>query len=274
MKEAVSKASVIACDLNACSEASLRLLSFAAEAACNSSPTVYIAVSNPLVWARSTLVDTYGTQAPASSSGQDVEDADGNTGQCVSDADVMDEALQTELVPQHRSAKSHREFTAAQFEQRLPTPGVESLYQAENAVLCQHAPDNLCTYVVCPGVLYGNGECITGFHDLFVKAWQADRTTALPVFGTGANMLPTVHVQDCASFVVHLARNQADCRYLFATDDSRNTQAALVKGISEWFASGEIFDSEPLSLFSQQVCRPIRHALQLPLWWSKGLALS
>lgn len=146
------------------------------------------------------------------------------------------------------------EFCAGQYAQRIPAPCVEAIYQAENAILFQHTPGVLRTHVVCPGVLYGNGESNTGFHDLFAKAWQADMTTALPVYGTGQNIIPTVHVEDCASFVMQLALSQPDLRYLMATDDSRMPQVDIVEGISRWFATGETFHSDPLSLFTQQVC--------------------
>lgn len=147
------------------------------------------------------------------------------------------------------------EFCAGQYEQRIPAPCVESIYQAENAVVFQHAPGVLRTHVVCPGVLYGNGESNSGFHDLFAKAWQADMTTALPVYGTGQNMVPTIHMEDCASFVMQVTLRQPDLRYLLATDDSRLLQVDIAEGISRWFATGETFHTDPVSLYTQQVCQ-------------------
>eukprot|EP00892_Ulva_mutabilis_P009907 jgi/Ulvmu1/7289/UM035_0077.1 len=249
LRRVVADASIVACDLNACCEASLRLLSLTTEAACHASPKVFIAVSNPMVWA---CTDDVVNRVDASASSDHVDD----------NADVVQSGSKTDVVGEMLPIGSHveddtqsvcvAEFSAAQYEKRVPAPGLESLYQSENAVLFQHSPDILRTYVVCPGVLYGNGECSTGFYDLFSKAWQADEMTALPVFGSGNNIIPTIHVDDCASFVVQLALSHPDIRYLFATDDSRDSQASVVKGISERFASGEIVDSDPVSLFTQQ----------------------
>lgn len=235
------------------------MLSLAAESACVKSPTVYIAVSNPLVWAR-TVPNTGICSEPRASASINSLGDHADTAQPQSYADIVDDAALvgcTDSIASQCEMSNMAELSANQFDRRLPAPCMESLYRAENAVLFQHSPEVLCTYVVCPGVLYGNGESSLGFHDLFAKAWQADATTALPVYGSGNNLIPTIHVDDCASFVLQLAQTQSDSRYLFATDDSQNSQATIVKAISAQFASGEIFDSDPLTLFTQQVSHSV-----------------
>jgi nucleoside-diphosphate-sugar epimerase len=57
--------------------------------------------------------------------------------------------------------------------------------------------DKLSTYVVASGLTYGCGEDI--FHFFFKAAWLGD-VPALPVFGNGQNIVPTIHIQDLARY--------------------------------------------------------------------------
>ena len=254
--KAIEEASVIACDLNASCRVSLRLLSIAAEGRSLTSPKAFIALSNPLVWSRTTIVErTKSADGPGETLGRgDVHQhpvpaaEDGKSFERVEQGLERHDGMESGYI-----MGTPVEVSADQYEQRVPAPGMEHLYQAENTVLFKHIPGSFHTHVVCPGVLYGNGESNTGFHDVFAKAWQSDLTTALPVYGSGQNLIPTIHVDDCASYVVHLALTQSDVRYLFATDDSCAPQSAIVQGISGWFATGDTFQSDPLSVYTQQV---------------------
>jgi len=54
---------------------------------------------------------------------------------------------------------------------------------------------HLRTYVICPGLMYGNGEDALFNH--FRKAWMHPEEE-LYVIGDGANVLPMIHVRDLA----------------------------------------------------------------------------
>lgn len=54
------------------------------------------------------------------------------------------------------------------------------------------------TYVVCAGIVYGNGE--ETLFPLFRKAWSS-QTAEIPIIGEGNNILPMVHSRDLATTV-------------------------------------------------------------------------
>ena len=59
------------------------------------------------------------------------------------------------------------------------------------------------TYILSSGVIYGHGDCL--LHFLFKQAWLGvNINQGLPVFGSGQNHVPTVHVKDLASIVLNL----------------------------------------------------------------------
>lgn len=96
----------------------------------------------------------------------------------------------------------------------------------------------------------------------FQSAWHGD-TPALPVFGDGANILPTIHVHDlarwspplctctCTNVVLHdwpLTPSVVVCvaelrpskpRYLLAVDESKNTLKEIVTAISRQLTTGK-----------------------------------
>lgn len=254
----VADASVIVCDLNTCCEASLLLLSLVAAHGKLEIPKTFIAISNPLVWARTTrqalssvkgLADDQrpGISAIEQDSSQDPDGV--QTPGC----GTVEPLFQSNTTNPVIASNPPPEVTGLDYQHRVPSPSVESVFRAENSVIFEHTPGMLHTYVICPGVLYGKGECNGGFHDLFATAWQADTTTALSVCGSGENIIPTIHVDDCASFALQVARNQPDLRYLCATDDACTTQASIVQEISRFFANGETFQSDRATLYMQKV---------------------
>ena len=58
--------------------------------------------------------------------------------------------------------------------------------------------ENVRTYVISAGILYGKGEAI--FNQHIKKAWLQD-PVRLPYVGDGNNLLPTIHVTDLARMV-------------------------------------------------------------------------
>ena len=61
--------------------------------------------------------------------------------------------------------------------------------------------------------MYGMGE--DTLHFLFKNAWLGEYNGMnLPVFGNGQNHIPTIHVNDVASILIHLVELQPKPRYV------------------------------------------------------------
>ena len=68
--------------------------------------------------------------------------------------------------------------------------------------------------MVCSGINYGNGENI--LHWLFKQAWQG--ASSLPIYGTGTNVIPLIHVRDLANIVLNVIDSKPKARYILAVD--------------------------------------------------------
>lgn len=81
--------------------------------------------------------------------------------------------------------------------------------------------------MLCAGVRYGNGE--RTFYEHFQKAWIQD-PAALPIVGSGSNLIPTIHVIDLARLVRRVVvENPKVHPYIFALDRSNKpTQKRIV----------------------------------------------
>jgi len=83
------------------------------------------------------------------------------------------------------------------FEMRMPSTRFAHLKHIENLVLqVSNFQPRIKPYVVCAGIMYGNGERILFEH--FRKMWAGEK---LPLLGEGTNTLPMVHVKDIARIV-------------------------------------------------------------------------
>ena len=68
--------------------------------------------------------------------------------------------------------------------------------------------------MVCSGINYGNGENM--LHWLFKQAWHG--AASLPVYGTGSNVIPLIHVRDLASIVLNVLDSKPKRKYILAVD--------------------------------------------------------
>ena len=71
--------------------------------------------------------------------------------------------------------------------------------------------ENVKTYVVAAGVLYGKGEAILNNH--FKKAWLQDPLRD--------NLVPTVHVTDLARMVKKIYESKPERQYIFGIDNTK-----------------------------------------------------
>lgn len=91
---------------------------------------------------------------------------------------------------------------------RRPSAAGRTAYQTEQLILQSSRPGRLCTYVVCPGLLYGSGEASHTFFAWAKTAWEMQPGRWPRTAGPGANILPTTHVRDLAAYVASLATFQ------------------------------------------------------------------
>ncbi|XP_029349881.1 adenylate kinase 7 [Echeneis naucrates] len=93
------------------------------------------------------------------------------------------------------------------------------------------------TYIVGSGLQYGMGEQI--FHFFFKTSWLGHEP-AIPVFGDGNNMVPTIHINDLASVIQKVIEHQPKPYYLLAVDCSKNTMQDIVKAVASVLGPGKI----------------------------------
>lgn len=92
------------------------------------------------------------------------------------------------------------------------------------------------TYVICAGLLYGNGE--EALENYMKAAWRQD-PLELEYLHEGLNLVPTIHVRDLAKFVIKIAELQPEKKYHFAFDETKDRSLKnLVLGISKTTGSG------------------------------------
>ena len=60
--------------------------------------------------------------------------------------------------------------------------------------------------------------------------------------GDGENVLPTIHVKDLASIVMHVVAHPPEDQYILGVDESNNTQKEIIEVSAHW--------SEPRKIFS------------------------
>eukprot|EP00899_Mesostigma_viride_P008282 jgi/Mesvir1/17455/Mv08729-RA.1 len=130
----------------------------------------------------------------------------------------------------------------------------------------------LLTYVVCAGHAYGRGESF--FRRMFMAALMAgeDPSRGVPRFGEGHNILPTIHLDDLASYVATLAaRPPEDLSYLVAVDDGFSTLTDICQAIAQSdIGAGHIHNVPPEEMLMAEEAHamlahvPFQHATPLP----------
>lgn len=131
-------------------------------------------------------------------------------------------------------------LTEDQFNRRVPHVKYLAWRDAEKLVASSQT-DRLKTFVVFPGLTYGSGEDL--LHPFFKQAWTLT-PEGLPVFGTGQQMIPTVHVADLLTFLSKLlsvSEELPDIRYLFAVDDGSCNWSQIVNAINASLGNGKVF---------------------------------
>ncbi|XP_025775183.1 adenylate kinase 7 [Puma concolor] len=120
-------------------------------------------------------------------------------------------------------------FTEEDYRRRKQHPNFLDHINAEKMVLkFGKNVKKFATYVVAAGLQYGVEGGI--LHYFFKMAWLGE-VPALPVFGDGTNVIPTIHVLDLAGVIQNIIDHVPKLHYLVAVDESIHTLEDLVKQV-------------------------------------------
>lgn len=159
-------------------------------------------------------------------------------------------------------------YTEADFEKRVPPKEFERIKEIEDIVL-KFKKENLKTYVVAGGVLYGNGETDSVFNSRFKSAWL-QKPSRLTYIGEGLNKVPSIHVRDLVSIVRKLWETKPEQQYVFGIDNaSDRTQKCLIESISKGIGTGKVKSIEEhedkVSKTDYSLNQPVREHTTLTL---------
>lgn len=99
----------------------------------------------------------------------------------------------------------------------------------------------------------GDGESAEGLHSLFRTAWEAQPGTPVPLFGSGQNIIPTIHVADLAAYVAAVCIEPPAQQYLLAVDDAQLTQRDVVAAVAQQMGGTPVKELGLEELYFQQV---------------------
>ncbi|KAI1237619.1 hypothetical protein IHE44_0013701, partial [Lamprotornis superbus] len=129
-------------------------------------------------------------------------------------------------------------FNDEDFRKRKSHPSFMDYINAERNIarLGKTNKKKFSTYIVASGHQYGAEEGL--FHYFFKMCWLGE-TPAIPVFGDGNNIIPTIHIRDLAVVLQNVAEHRPDFQYVLAVDTSMHTLEELVKCISKNIGPGK-----------------------------------
>ncbi|XP_037606367.1 adenylate kinase 7a isoform X2 [Sebastes umbrosus] len=130
-------------------------------------------------------------------------------------------------------------LTEEEFIRRRPHPNFRNHNSLEKLVLKlgKGKKSKLTGYVVACGLQYGKGENL--FHYFFKVSWLT-QFPKVPLFGSGTNYIPMIHVYDLGRVIQNVIELKPKTKYILAVDDSRNTLEEIVKAISDTLGPGKI----------------------------------
>jgi len=148
-------------------------------------------------------------------------------------------------------------FEDSDYKLRKAYPKYEGWKTIENQLL-KIQNEKLKCYVVCAGLLYGNGEHLLFEH--LRNAWLGQPLSYLP---PGDNLVPTIHVQDLAKIVKFTLENHPPTPYILAIDSTPDKkQKSLVEAISSEMGSGTVQELN----FQEAAFKDWAEFLSLNLW--------
>lgn len=120
--------------------------------------------------------------------------------------------------------------------------------------------ENLNVYIICAGVLYGQGEMVFG--PLFMSAWL-EHPPALCCSSPGSNQVPTIHVTDLCRTIKFVVESKPETHYIIAVDNTADrSQRSLIQGIASGIGTGQVDLLNKEELEAEEWLQP----LNIDLW--------
>ncbi len=160
-------------------------------------------------------------------------------------------------------------FKESQYYLRVPDPQYVEYKFLETLALsigkaapkAQNEDKKLAVYVLCSGLLYGNGE--ETFYEYFKQAWLQN-PAKLPYIGKGLNRVPTIHVLDLARLIKRVIRLQPKTNYIMAIDRTkRPTQKKIVTAVSKAIGTGLIEAKQIKVLMEKKWMQPLQISIKM-----------
>ncbi|NXP41158.1 KAD7 kinase, partial [Leiothrix lutea] len=108
-----------------------------------------------------------------------------------------------------------------------------------------------------------NGSLFFSLYSLYFQISWLGETPAIPVFGEGDNIVPTIHIRDLATVLQNVADHRPEFQYILAVDTSMHTLEELVKCISKNVGPGKIEKvSEAYAFLNRELTQK-----QLDMWF-------
>ncbi|ORY48290.1 P-loop containing nucleoside triphosphate hydrolase protein [Rhizoclosmatium globosum] len=123
-----------------------------------------------------------------------------------------------------------------EYRRRKPHPNYKNHIQIEKNIMKFGKKSSLKTFVIASGLIYHAGDSI--FHHMLKAAWHNEEE--LVCYGEGANVLPTIHLDDLTNIIVEVVEFAPENKYLLAIDDSKNTLYDITKAISDGLGTGRV----------------------------------
>ena len=178
------------------------------------------------------------------------------------------EDIPLELKPKDRRNYKQLPFSEQDYNLRNPVQEYQIIKEIEDEVL-NFQKENVKTYVISSGILYGKGEAIFNQH---IKKACLQNPPRLEYIGDGDNNLPTIHVTDLARMVKKVFEAKPERKYIFAVDNNKKTaQRKLISAISNGIGTGLIESIDIPETFKK--AHPKMTPIQLDLDWKKSLLL-
>jgi adenylate kinase len=192
-------------------------------------PKVLICVSTVMTWAKT---------PPKEKKEEEGEDADDGAGE---EPDSEEEGKDEPAggADEGEAKKTYVRFTDKDYTLRRPAPDYEEIKSVETLCLAAgKVRESLKSYVLCSGILYGNGEVV--FRPYFEEA-RLQKPPELAYYGEGRNRIPTVHVKDLVTYVKKVVERPPAIQYLLAIDHNpKPTLKKIVESISSGVGTGKV----------------------------------
>lgn len=119
----------------------------------------------------------------------------------------------------------------------------------------------------------GNGETDDGLHSIFRTAWEAHPDKPVPLFGSGQNIIPTIHIADLAAYVAAVCMELPEQQYLLAVDDAQPSQQELVSAIAAKLGNTPVAEQTLEDMYFQQASLLLPHKPGSWVWSGMHLHL-